>query len=530
MTALSSVTVPTVPPGRPESDDALVIEGLVKEFVGLRALDGADLRVRRGEIHGLIGHNGSGKSTLVKVLAGYHQRDAGRLQVADTELPNRITAATNHRVGVGFVHQDLGLVGELSIADNLGFSARGFARRRSGLINWAMQRQAVHEALALVGIDLDPRVLVGTLPPVEQSLVAIARACAELDAAKLLVLDEPTARLPKEDVGRLLAVVRSVAASGTGVLFISHRLDEVLHVCSAVTVFREGRDVENLDPRTQTHHSLVAAMLGLDPDEEQRVLGRTETRQPGTSRISDGPAALVLRDVSGGEVRQASLQVASGEVLALTGSLGSGVEDLAKAAYGLIELTSGSVAIDGEEMTRPTPGRCRELGTAFISSNRLGEAGLGTLDLTMNVHAHGTGRLPRPWPVASSSLRRSTAAALQDFDVRPKDPSARFDSLSGGNQQKVLIAKWLRLSPKLLVLVEPTQGVDPGSRHEIYSLVRAASASGLAVVWVTTDLEEVPLVADRVLVMYEGSVVADAAVTSIQSERLLQLVLTGREA
>jgi ribose transport system ATP-binding protein len=503
---------------------ALRVRGVTKYFGDFAALGGASLTVRAGEVHGLIGHNGSGKSTLVKILAGFHHRDAGEIEVGTAAYSSRVSAHEIRTLGIGFVHQDLALVPGLSIADNLGFSARGFARGAGGFISWRRQNAYALEMLHRLGLDIDVTRDVGTLAPVEQTLVAIGRSLAEHEHVKLLVLDEPTARLPREEVARLLDVVRTLVRTGTGVLFISHRLDEVLDVCDKVTVFREGSAVAELAAAGETHQSLIQNMIGPDEFERINALGQLVVQRPAPATTP----IIQLVDVNTDLLDGVSLGVRPGEVVVLTGSVGSGIDEVAQIAFGSGSPGSGTVRLGGEDVQRLTVARSRRFGSAFISSKRLTEAGFAQLSLADNIHLYSDGRTPaiRLW--RQRAMRESVRRLLEQFTVRPPTPQAEFRTLSGGNQQKVLLAKWLRQKPRLLILSEPTQGVDPASRFELYELTRRATRDGLGVLWLTTDLDEVPKIADRVLVMFEGRLVLDRFSDELPASELLHTVLTGR--
>ncbi|WP_415394510.1 sugar ABC transporter ATP-binding protein (plasmid) [Rhodococcus globerulus] len=510
---------------RSDNDPALSIRDVRIEFGPVAALSGVNLTVHPGEVHALIGHNGSGKSTLVKILAGYYNRTAGSITVAGTPFAHRISPHDVRNLGVAFVHQDLGLVPNLSVADNIGFSSRGFLKSGPGIISWRKQRAAAQQMLLKLGLDLDVSRDIETLSPVEQTVIAIARSLAEHDHVKLLILDEPTARLPKQEVARLLSVVRALAASGTGILFISHRLDEVLDVCDTVTVFREGHDVACFPAAGQTHDSLVSAMVGAE--EYGRVV-RAKTAVKSVYSHNANDPVLELTSISTASVSEISLKVRPGEVVALTGAVGSGISDLARVAYGLEQPRTGTIHLSGRLQDGLTVAASRKAGSAYISSKRVTEAGFSGLSLTDNIALHSDGTVPQLKYRAEKTARTSTSRMLEEYAVLPPSPDAQFQTLSGGNQQKVLLGKWLNQHPNLLILEEPTQGVDPASRVELYKLTRAALLRGLGVLWLTTDLDEIPHVADRVVVMYSGRSVLDRSADDVSVNQLIQAVLTGK--
>jgi len=501
---------------------ALHVRGVTKYFGDVAALNEADLTVQAAEVHGLIGHNGSGKSTLVKTLAGFHHRDGGEIRVGGRPYSRRVTPHEVRSLGIGFVHQDLALIPGLPIVDNLGFSARGFERTAAGLISWRRQRERSARMLERLGVNTDVRREVSTLTPVEQTLVAIARTLAEHDHTKLLVLDEPTARLPRAEVSRLLDVVRAIVQTGTGVLFISHRLDEVLDLCDRITVFREGTDVADFSAEGQTHGSLIREMIGA----EEFARLETTDRRPSTPIDPARPAIAELVGVSTDVLDEVSVALRPGEVTVLTGAVGSGIDQVAEVLFGLTQPTWGAVRLAGRSEDGVTVSSSRRFGSAYVSSQRLTEASYSELSLSDNVLLQSDGRTPT-LRIQPRRVQDAVRQLLRQFAVRPPAPEAVFRTLSGGNQQKVLIAKWLRLDPRLLILSEPTQGVDPASRFDLYTLTRAASTRGLAVLWLTTDLDEVPKIADRVLIMFEGRLVHDRSVEESSASDILQTVLTG---
>ena len=504
----------------------LVVRSVTKAFGATRALAGADLSVQRGEIHGLVGHNGSGKSTLVKILAGYYERDGGVIEIQGRSLPRRVSVEDVRAMGIGFVHQDLALVPNLSVADNIGFSARGFVSVRGGLISWKDHIERTRRLTRRMGLLVDPLTLVADLSAAEQTLVAISRSLGEYDNETLLVLDEPTARLPQHEVGRLMAALHRLAAAGAAILYISHRLDDVLEICDRITVFRDGRTVATLRARDETHDSLVRVMTGMKLASAPEL----SPKQPGPSAAARNRTVLEFRDVDSGRLSGLNLELREGEVLVLTGAVGAGTEGVGRLAFGLDRPSHGEVLLDGVPRPLLDPYAARTHGVAYVSSDRAGKACFGKLSVDDNIQAHGTGRLPSLGYASAQRSLRESEIVVMNLGIRPTDPRVAFDSLSGGSQQKVLIAKWLRTHPRVLVVEEPTQGVDVTSRQGLYALVREAVAGGLAVLWLTTDLEEVPTVADRALVLHNGRIVAEFQRGDMPVHALTKAVLAGAVA
>ncbi|MBN9273488.1 MAG: sugar ABC transporter ATP-binding protein [Mesorhizobium sp.] len=355
---------------------AFHVEGLSKSFGGTLALADVGLTIDRGEIRGLAGANGSGKSTLVKIMAGYHHADrVARLGVGGRDLPEGFSPSAIQAAGVGFVHQDLALVEQSSIEDNLAFGPRGFARGFGGRIDWRRQRARAVEALARVNLQVDPQLPVSALAPAERTLVAIARAMSQFDHAHLLVLDEPTARLPHADVDLLLERLRHVASGGTAILYITHRMNELFALTDRVTVFKDGRNVATVETGATSVEELTGLMTG--EREPQREAGRFAE-----SRL--GKPVAALRGISTGRLRDVSLSVGEGEILALTGMIGSGAEDCGDVIYGLTTPLSGEIVLDGRSNASMTIASARAAGIAYLPSDR-GRAGFAESSVAENV-------------------------------------------------------------------------------------------------------------------------------------------------
>lgn len=466
------------------------VRGLAKRFGGTLALAGVDLDVPAGSVLALLGPNGAGKSTLIKVLAGVHHADAGRITVDGHPLGGHAAARS-----MSFIHQDLGLVEWMTVAENIALGT-GYPRR-AGLISWRRTRQRCVEALRIVAGHLDPDVPVSHLAPAERSLVAVARALAA--QAKLVVLDEPTARLPAADSARLFRVLHTLRDRGHGILYVSHRLDEVYEVADTFAVLRDGRLVSHGSLADHPPARLVRDIVGED------ITAHHRTRAP-----DGGPAVLTLDAVRTTGTGPVDLELRAGEALGLVGLSGAGHRDLGRALAGSQGLLGGR-ALLGDRPYRPrTVAEAVGLGVALVPGDRLREGCLAELTVRENL-------LPNPRavgrPVASWTRprrERAEAAGLIDrFSVRPSDTEAPIATLSGGNQQKVMIGRWLRAGPRLLILEEPTASVDIGAKAAIHRLLDEALATGLAVLLVSTDFEEVVGVCRRALVFVRGSVTAE---------------------
>ena len=477
---------------------ALSLDAVSKTFGSTRALVDVDLVVERGEVHGLVGANGSGKSTLIKTLSGFVQPDDGAVaSVGGTSLRLGDPAAAA-ACGLRFVHQDLGLVDELDAIDNYALG-NGFVRRGKGSIDWPATRARVIDALSELGVELDIRRPVGQLSASARTAVAAARALdGWRDGARLLVLDEPTASMPDDEVGRLFDVIRAVNASGLAVIYVSHHLDEVFELTNSVTVLRDGQRVSTVPTSSVDHDQLVELMTGGLHDRARRNSSRPISLSAPVALSAQGVSTWLLRDVN--------LEVRAGQILGVAGLSDSGREHLAKALFGAMP-RAGSVAVHSSTVA-PNPVAAIAAGMALVPAERLRVGLIGADTARANVSLPRiSAYLHRGW------LRRGretgdAKALLGLTKVKPDtNPERIVATLSGGNQQKVLLARWLGVRPTVLLLDEPTQGVDIAAKSDMHRLLReTAGATGLAIIVCSTDSIELAELCDRVIVLCRGSI------------------------
>lgn len=492
---------------------ALRIEGLSKTFGATRALDSVSLTVGRGEVHALLGENGSGKSTLIKVLAGYHVPDAGvTIEVGEAHLPVGEPRAA-HDAGLRFVHQNLGLVESCSIADNLCYNA-GYPTR-IGTISERRLRSRAAAALRLVGLDLDPATLIAELSPAERTGVAVARAVSEDiegGTIQLLVLDEPTATLPDNEVERLLSIVRSVAAGGTGVLYVTHRLDEVFEVAVNATVLRDGQVVARTPVAGLTRAQLLHHLVGNEYH---------PTDLTATSASDHAQPVLIVRNLSTRQIRDVSLSVGPGEVVGVAGITGSGREELCGAIFGAIPRSAGDVLFDGGTMRPERPDLSIIAGAAYIPANRQRDGGFMQLSARENIAASDIRRHWRAPFLRSRSEKAEALEWMEHLNVRPRGATEQlFQAFSGGNQQKILFGKWLRRKPRLFLLDEPTQGVDVPTKAFLHDQLVAAASEGGAVLVSSSDVDELVDLCQRVIVLRDGRIAASLVGEEIAASRI----------
>jgi ribose transport system ATP-binding protein len=510
------------------TEPALALRGLAKSFGGARALDGVDLTVGAREIHGLLGHNGSGKSTLVKILSGYHAPDPGaelRLHGEALRLP--LSLAGQRARGLAFVHQNLGLVPQISVLENMRVVEITAARRP--WVDWRAQRRAALAALQQFGLPIDPDQPVATLSPVERALVAIVRAFAAIDASRsgrelhgLLVLDEPTPFLARDDVERLFRLMRQVVAEGASVLFISHDLDEILEITDRATVLRDGRVAGTFETRATGREAIVELIAG---HPRVAAVGAAGAAARGASVAVDGAApAFEIRGLAGPQLQDFDLTLGRGEIVGLTGLLGSGYERVLHHLFGAEPALRGTLRADGAslELAGQTPAAAVRAGLAFLPGDRQGASGAGGLPVLDNFLVPDLARFVRGGRLDWRRMREHAGGLATRHRVRPIDLDMKLSSLSGGNAQKVLLAKWLDIRPRLLLLEEPTQGVDVGAREDLWQAIREIAAAGTVVLCASSDLEQLEELCDRVLVFARGRCRAEVRRESLSKQELLR--------
>ncbi len=511
---------------RPGEPSALSIRHWSKRFGGALALDDVALEIMPGEVHGLLGQNGSGKSTLVKILSGYHTPEPGAELVMGGEgVPLPITAATARRFGLAFVHQHLGLVPSLTVLENLRISA--IATETSWYVDWRRERQRAREVFARFGLQIDPQARIADLPQVERALVAIVRAFEEIRAATggrsgVLVLDEPTPFLPKAGVDQLFALLRSIVAEGAAVIFVSHDIDEIKEITDRATVLRDGRLAGTVNTRDASHDDFVELIVGRRVD-----LFRAHHRD-----LSQAEIAASVRHVTGGVLEDVSIEIRRGEVLGLTGLIGSGFDDLPYLIQGARTATAGTLDIGGSTLplTRMSPSAAIPLGIALLPGDRLGSAGVGGLPVADNISLPVLDEFFRRLLLDWGAIFGRAAQLGRTYDVRPNRPEMNLASLSGGNQQKVLMAKWLQTKPKLLMLDEPTQGVDVGARQHLFTALSDAAEQGTSVLVASTDYEQLSQICDRVLIFGRGRIVHELTGADVSKDRIAEQCLRSSSA
>jgi ribose transport system ATP-binding protein len=500
---------------------ALAITDLSKSFGGAKALNGISLEVAHGEIHGLLGQNGSGKSTLVKILAGVHAPDAGILTLNGRPVSLPLRPGAFRHLGLSFVHQNLGLIPSLTVLENLRIGP--LTANERPFINWSRERDLAAGAFERFGIEIDPAVRLSTLNQTNRALVAIVRAFEDISAARtatgqpgLLLLDEPTPFLPREGVEKLFALMRQIVAQGTSVIFISHDIDEIMDITDRATILRDGNVVGNLVTKDSSRDDFVESILG------RRIQRNNTDEKP--LRSHDQPVLAFFDKISGDGLKSCSFQIHAGEIVGMTGLIGSGYERVPYLTFGAAKAVSGALTLDGKRYDLPSmrPKSAIHAGIALLPADRQNESGVGALPIADNILLLDLRRFLRHGLLDRAAMRRSAREISGEFEVRPNNPSLPLSALSGGNAQKVLLAKWMKQNPKLLMLDEPTQGVDIGARRQIFSAIRAAAADGASVLCASSDFEQLAEICDRVLIFARGVIVDELVGDEISKDSIAE--------
>jgi ribose transport system ATP-binding protein len=502
-------------PGTSSNGTILQALGIVKRFPGSLALDHVDFELRMGEVHVLVGENGAGKSTLIKILSGVIQADEGELLFRDQPI-RLIDPHEAHRRGIATIYQDINLAQDLSVTDNL-LLGREVVRFPLPILDRHSERSAAAQVLDRVDSAIHPDAIVGELSLADQQIVAIAKALSR--QAQVLILDEPTALLSASDIDRVFTVLRDLKASGMSILYVSHRLNEAISIGDRVTALRDGRKIATrsmLDVK-------VAELVGL-------VAGRdlTELHQEPAA-----PSEEVTMQVAGlsrlPELADISFSVRSREILGITGTVGSGKEILARALFGDLQLDAGKITISGRTLNLKSPRHAIRAGIGLVPSDRKNDGLLLVRNMAENVTVASLARYCWGAMLRFRARREAAYRYVKLLHVRGPGFGAPVRNFSGGNQQKIVLAKWLDTNARVLVLVEPTNGLDVGAKADVYSLVHRLASEGAAVVVISSELPEVLGIAHRVLVMRGGRIVGEYARGAITERNLLEVAIGGTD-
>jgi ABC-type sugar transport system ATPase subunit len=501
-----------------------VARGLSKSFGGVTVLRDVTIRFSPGEIHSVIGENGAGKSTLLKIMAGMYPADTGELVLDDKPLPP-LSPRDAQRHGIYLVPQDPRLMPDLSVAENLYLGA---LPTRSGRVAWRLMNDTTGELIAAVGLRADPRVPAGRLSLAQQQLLECARALSR--GCGTIFFDEPTSPLTAHDAGRLFEVMRQLRDGGLTLAFISHRLDEIEAISDRITVLRDGAVVARAERGGWTREGLVTAMIGRELTVTRRTRspgapgGGSPAAADGATPTGMAPGAIMLEVenlVSPPEVNGMSVRVRAGEIVGLAGLVGSGRTEFAETLFGIRPAAGGTVRVNGRDITGASPRACIEAGLIYLAEDRGRHGIFADVEITRNTTSAIMSRLPK---VARTILRpwqeqELAQAAAREMDVRATSIAAAMKTLSGGNQQKALLARWMLAKPIVAIFDEPTRGVDIGAKESIYAIIESLAGNGLAALVISSELEELVRICDRVYSVYEGRVTGELAGDAITLNR-----------
>ncbi len=498
----------------------LRMEGITKNFAGVPALADVDFAVERGEVHALVGENGAGKSTLIKILTGAYQRDGGTIRLEGQSVNFRTPEEAQSR-GVVAVYQEVNLLAFRTVAENIFL---GREPRRFGLIHWKRMNRDAHVLLERLGLGIDPRATLGSLNIALRQMVAIARGISL--GAKVLVLDEPTSSLTEHEVTVLYDLVRRLRAENVGIVYISHRFDEVYAICDRATILRDGKLIGTRRLAELDRLDLVCLMLGRGRDELARRGATAFGEQAGAGQEST-PLLRAGNLSRGRKLKEVTIEVRRGEIVGMAGLLGSGRTETARAIFGADKVEAGDVYLEGKRLDLRSPNDAINAGLAFLSEDRKGEGIIPELSVRENLTLAALPGLTKLGVVSRPRQREIVERFMKRLGIKAASAEQKIRELSGGNQQKVLLARWLCMNPKLLILDEPTRGIDIGAKAEIQALVNELARSGMGVLMISSELEELVEGSSRVVVMRDGASVAELRGTQISQDAIIQVMAGG---
>jgi ribose transport system ATP-binding protein len=500
------------------NDHALLLEmrHISKSFPGVQALCDVSLTCAAGEVHALVGENGAGKSTLVKILAGAETPDAGQI-LLDGRVARCVRPHDAQRQGISIIYQEFNLLPELTVLENI-----YLGRERHlvpGILDWAAMVRDAEGTLARLGIALDVHARVADLSVAQQQMVEIARALSR--QARVVIMDEPSTVLAGHELERLFAMIAALKAQGVAIIYISHRLEEVFRIADRATVLRDGQVMATLNPAETTRAALIRLMVGREVQESERGDGSRGEREP-VLEVHGLCAEGFLRDIS--------FTLHRGEILGVAGLVGAGRTTLARALFGAASVTSGHITVRGRTLVPGDPAAALRAGLALVPEDRKSQGLVLNLSVAQNISLPHLGRLTDGPLLSHHRQEALVSGAIRDLAIRTPTAAQEVRYLSGGNQQKVVLAKWLVAQPQVLILDEPTRGVDVGAKAEIYAIIRALARHGTAILMISSELPELLRMADRILVMHEGRLTGEVTAAEATEEAILSLAIGQRAA
>jgi ribose transport system ATP-binding protein len=495
------------------SDYLLEMKEISKSFPGVKVLDGVMLNLKRGEVLALMGENGAGKSTLMKILGGIYQRDGGTI-VVKGQTQETMTPDIAAKRGIAIIHQELNLIPHLSVMENI-FLGREFTYGKSGLVNWSRMRTEAKRWLEQLAIDLDPATLVGNLSVGQQQMIEIAKALSM--QADILVLDEPTAALTNREIDALFEVIAALKQKGVGMIYISHRMEEIFQISDRITVLRDGKYVGTVTTEQTNLDELVKMMVGREITDR---FPKVEVK-PGEERLR--VENLTVR----GKLSGISFSLRSGEIVGVAGLMGAGRTEMAKALFGAEKMDGGAIFVDGKQVRISQPIDAIRAGIALVTEDRKEEGLVLPLSVRENIALPNLAKLSSLGVMNRKAERTLSEETIRRLLIKTSGGEQAAGSLSGGNQQKVVIGKWLATKPKILILDEPTRGVDIGAKKEIYDIMNRLAQEGVAILMISSELPEVLGMSDRVLVMHEGRITGSFSRAEATQELIMHAATGG---
>lgn len=489
---MASSTATHPPAAAAQQGDLLVVEGVRKEFPGVVALDNVQFRLKRGSVHALMGENGAGKSTLMKIIAGIYHPDSGsiRLRGQEVRLKSPLDALEN---GIAMIHQELNLMPFMTVAENIWI--RREPKNGLGFVDHAAMRRKTEALFQALNIDIDPEIEVRELSVASRQMVEIAKAVSY--ESDILIMDEPTSALTDKEVDHLFEIIRDLRKQGKGIVYITHKMNELFEIADEFSVFRDGKYVGTHAAADVTRDDIIRMMVG-----------REITQMFPKEEVPIGEVVLSVRDLAlEGVFKDVSFDLRAGEILGLAGLVGSGRSNVAETIFGVTPATSGKILIRGQEVVIDSPATAMRHGMAFLTEDRKETGCFLILDVLENMHMAVLNRAyVKAGFVAEGEVTRACEEMKDALRIKTPDLHERIMNLSGGNQQKVLIGRWLLTKPKILILDEPTRGIDVGAKAEIHRLITKLAGQGVAVLMISSELPEVLGMSDRIMVMHEGHV------------------------
>lgn len=490
----------------------LEMKGITKVFPGVKALDNVDLEVKKGEVLALLGENGAGKSTLLKILSGAYQKDEGEIFIEGQRcmIGNPSDA---YNLGIRIIYQELNYIPDLSVAENI-FQGNLFYNKFH-FVDWKKTNAEAGKLLEKVGLHIDVTRPIGELSVMEKQLIEVAKALST--EMKILIMDEPTSSLNEKEVTSLVKLVREIAAKGIGVIFISHRLEELYLVADRITIMRDGQYIGTEDMKSVSREQLIRMMVG----REMKDMFVKEAAKP-------GEIVFEAKGITTKAVTDITLHVKSGEILGIYGLMGAGREEMAETFFGLHHITSGSLFMEGNQIKVDHPREAIARGIAYVPAERKSDSLILIQTVRENTTMASLDKITKKGIISRSEESRITKKWIEKFGIKTPTGETVIENLSGGNQQKVVMGRWMEMKPRLLILNDPTRGVDVGAKSEIYKIIDELCRAGTAIIMISSDMSELLSMSDRVAAMSEGRICGELSRQEVTQEKLMELVVGGK--